>query len=66
MIRRAILKFLWPPYPCERCVGQSSWDGCYCAYHGAPWPGGPGPQKWRVHLRRIARWCFNLDKELWK
>lgn len=46
----------FPRYECELCIGQEPWSGCYCAYHGAYYPGGGDAPRWR----RIARAAFLL------
>ena len=44
----------WPYYPCEQCVGQEPWQGCYCAYHDAYAPCSPDmPRK-----AALARWLW--------
>ena len=47
-LRIYLRRLAWPPYDCERCVGQDY--GCWCDYHGAIAPG-IGPEWWRVRLR---------------
>lgn len=47
---------LWPSYACELCVGQDGEQGCYCAYHGAIAPGGPGAGLVRALGRRVWQW----------
>lgn len=44
---------LYPSYECEQCVGQDAWQGCYCAYYGAPGPG-EGPGRGLALLRELA------------
>lgn len=58
-IRWAVLGVAWPTYDCELCVGQEPQQGCYCAYHGAPRAGGPGPETWRVWLR----WLMTKEED---
>lgn len=65
-MKRWLIRTCWPPYECELCVGQYPGQGCYCAYYGAPWPGGPGPEWWRVRLRRAVRWWYSLDENYWR
>lgn len=52
-------RMAWPLYECQLCVGQEYWQGCYCAYHGAIAPGGPGPKRWR----RTLRWALSTGDE---
>jgi hypothetical protein len=53
VLRRHVRKALYPSYACEQCVGQEEWQGCYCAYYGAPAPN-CGPSRLRHWLRTLA------------
>lgn len=48
---RLLRAFAFPYYMCEQCVGQESWQGCYCAYYDAMGP----CDMWRSPQREFAR-----------
>ena len=61
-MKRSLYNWAWPSFECQQCVGQEYWQGCYCDYYGASCPGGPGPEWWRLLLRRL--WNFGWRNSL--
>lgn len=45
----------YPYYPCQLCVGQEEWRGCYCSYHGAYAPGSGAAPWWVRILRKFVK-----------
>lgn len=54
----AVRRIAYPNFDCQLCVGQHSWQGCYCAYHGAVAPAGENDQPRWYHL--FARWILKV------
>jgi hypothetical protein len=50
-LRKWLLSIAWPTYDCEDCIGMVE-HGCQCAVYDAIKPGGPGPEPWRMALRK--------------
>jgi hypothetical protein len=62
-LRWQLREIAWPQYACEDCIGAIE-HGCWCAATDAVKPGGPGPERWRLWLRRALDrigWGWSLN-----